>query len=168
MDLLVVAAAHGAVGIDEGGDGENAPDGDEGLFLDSADNLMECLFVVEIPKEGGCVSWVIPVFFGGSDSGGETHSLLSNDDGKGRSAMVIGVLACYIGDMSGRDRGRGGPGEVTGRGRFGFLNGLESDDASIFWRSVAYGNVTSARVHGAASMLGDDNGDKGGGTGVSL
>jgi hypothetical protein len=61
LDLLVVAATHGAVGIDEGGDGEDASDGDERFFLDSADNFMEGFFVVEIPGEGGDVSWVIPV-----------------------------------------------------------------------------------------------------------
>lgn len=87
----MIAAAHGAVGINEGGDGEHAPDGDEGLFLDSADDFVEGLFIVEVPGRGVLVG-PFP-FFPGIGGGGETHSLLSNDDGKGRSAMVIGSAA---------------------------------------------------------------------------
>lgn len=37
------------------------------------------------------------LFSPGSDGGGETHSLLSNDDGKGRSAMVIEESAGNVG-----------------------------------------------------------------------
>lgn len=91
----MVAAAHGAVGIDEGGDGEHAPDGDEGLFFDSADDFVEGLFIVEIPGRGVLVG-PFP-FFPGLGAGGETNSLLSNDDGKGRSAMVIGSSAGNVG-----------------------------------------------------------------------
>jgi hypothetical protein len=59
LDLVVVAAAHCAVGVDERGNGQGAADWDQGLLLQPPKDLLEGGLVVEIsvraPRVSSCV-----------------------------------------------------------------------------------------------------------------